>query len=233
MNDSTKRAVAGEAIVLVAWLVVMFACSSMFMNLAVFGLSLGFGILSFVVSTIAAVLPDRRVASRTMTEVNMLPTALCCGYFAVALAANTAFSFMSYAWIDTTVPVVVNVILLAAFVIVQMGLNSYGKQAEQNVAKVAAKVSQSAQFGSYVGQLIATADDDQLKAELKALQDDISFSSNMSQPHVQEIEQQFSAALEAIANSMASLNSADTTIAFVQDARRIWKKRNAALTAVK
>ena len=140
---------------------------------------------------------------------------------------------MSYAWIDTTVPIIVNVILLAAFAIVQMGLNAYSKQAEQNVAKVAGKVAQTTQFGSYVGQLIATADDDRLKAELKALQDDISFSSNMSQPHVQEIEQQFSAALEAVANSMASSNSADTTIAFVRDAERIWKKRNAALTAVK
>lgn len=233
MNDSTKRAVAGEAIVLAAWLVIMFACSNMFMNLAVFGLSLVFGILSFVVSAIAAVLSDRRVASRAVAEVNMLPMVLCCGYFAVALAANTVFSFLSYAWIDTTVPIVVNVILLAAFAIVQMGLNAYGKQAEQNVAKVAGKVAQTAQFGSYVGQLIATADDDRLKAELKALQDDISFSSNMSQPHVQEIEQQFSAALEAVANSMASSNSADTTIAFVRDAERIWKKRNAALTAVK
>lgn len=233
MNDSTKRAVAGETIVLAAWLVIMFACSNMFMNLAVFGLSLVFGILSFVVSAIAAVLSDRRVASRAVAEVNMLPMVLCCGYFAVALAANTVFSFLSYAWIDTTVPIIVNVILLAAFAIVQMGLNAYGKQAEQNVAKVAGKVAQTTQFGSYVGQLIATADDDRLKAELKALQDDISFSSNMSQPHVQEIEQQFSAALEAVANSMASSNSADTTIAFVRDAERIWKKRNAALTAVK
>ena len=233
MNDSTKRAVAGEAIVLAAWLVVMFACSNMFMNLAVFGLSLGFGILSFVVSAIAAVLSDRRVASRAVVEVNMLPMVLCCGYFAVALAANTVFSFLSYAWIDTTVPIVVNVILLAAFAIVQMGLNACGRQAEQNVTKVAGKVAQTAQFGSYVGQLIATADDDRLKAELKALQDDISFSSNMSQPHVQEIEQQFSAALESVANSMASSNSADTTIAFVRDAKHIWKKRNAALTAVK
>ena len=77
------------------------------------------------------------------------------------------------------------------------------------------------------------AQDAQVKAELKALKDDISFSSNMSQPHVQEIEQQFSVALEAVSNSMSADEQADVTVGLVRDARKIWKKRNAALTAVK
>lgn len=84
-----------------------------------------------------------------------------------------------------------------------------------------------------LGQLLAVAEDAQVKAELKGLKDDISFSSNMSHPHVQEIERQFSAALEAVSNSMSADEPADVTVGLVHDARNIWKKRNAALTAVK
>ena len=140
---------------------------------------------------------------------------------------------MAYGWGGSTIPVVVNVVLLAALVLVQMGLGSYARRVDQRVAAVAEKTVQTVQFGSYVGQLLAMAQDAQVKAELKALKDDISFSSNMSQPHVQEIEQQFSVALEAISNSMSADEQAGVTVGLVRDARKIWKKRNAALTAVK
>lgn len=233
MNDSAKRAIVGEAIILAAWLAIMFVCKSIWMNPLTFALSLAFGVLAFAVSSISIALPDRRGASNAAAEVNMLPVALCCTYFAAAIVANTYFCFAAYGWVGTRIPAVVNIILLAIFVLAQIGLNSYAKQTDQKVSAVAAKTVQTAQFGSYVGQLLAATEDPELKDELKALKDDISFSSNMSQPHVREIEQQFSVTLEAIANSMGSADSASTTISLVRDARQIWKKRNAALTAVK
>lgn len=151
----------------------------------------------------------------------------------VALLANTYFAFVAYGWGGSTIPVVANVVLLVVLVLVQMGLGSYARRADQKVAAALAKTVQTAQFGSYVGQLLAVAEDAQVKAELKGLKDDISFSSNMSHPHVQEIERQFSAALEAVSNSMSADEPADVTVGLVHDARNIWKKRNAALTAVK
>ena len=162
-----------------------------------------------------------------------MPVASSCAYFVVALLANTYFVFAAYGWGGSTIPVVVNVVLLAVLVLVQMGLAFNARQVDQKVAAVAAKTVQTAQFASYVGQLLAVAQDTQVKAELKVLKDDISFSSNMSQPHAQEIERQFSAALEAVSNSMSADEPADVTVGLVHDARRIWKKRNAALTAVK
>ena len=176
---------------------------------------------------------DKQSTVKSTTEIHYLPVASSCAYFVVALLANTYFVFAAYGWGGSTIPVVVNVVLLAVLVLVQMGLGFNGRQVDQKVAAVAAKTVQTAQFGSYVGQLLAVAQDAQVKAELKALKDDISFSSNMSQPHVQEIERQFSAALEAVSNSMSADEPADVTVGLVHDARNIWKKRNAALTAVK
>ena len=233
MNGSVKRVILGEAIVLVAWLVIMFVCKNALMNPIVFVMSLGFGVLAFAMASISATMSDRQSTVKSTTETRYLPVASSCAYFVVALLANTYFAFMAYGWGGSTIPVVVNVVLLAALVLVQMGLGSYARRVDQRVAAVAEKTVQTVQFGSYVGQLLAMAQDAQVKAELKALKDDISFSSNMSQPHVQEIEQQFSVALEAVSNSMSADEQAGVTVGLVRDARKIWKKRNAALTAVK
>ena len=46
MNGSVKRVILGEAIVLVAWLVIMFVCKNALMNPIVFAMSLGFGVLN-------------------------------------------------------------------------------------------------------------------------------------------------------------------------------------------
>ena len=229
MNGSVKRVILGEAIVLVAWLVIMFVCKNALMN----AMSLGFGVLAFAVASISATMSDRQSTVKSTTEIHYLPVASSCAYFVVALLANTYFVFAAYGWGGSTIPVVVNVVLLAVLVLVQMGLAFNARQVDQKVAAVAAKTVQTAQFASYVGQLLAVAQDAQVKAELKVLKDDISFSSNMSQPHAQEIERQFSAALEAVSNSMSADEPADVTVGLVHDARRIWKKRNAALTAVK
>ena len=189
--------------------------------------------LGFAVASISATMSDRQSTVKSTTEIHYLPVASSCAYFVVALLANTYFVFAAYGWGGSTIPVVVNVVLLAVLVLVQMGLAFNARQVDQKVAAVAAKTVQTAQFASYVGQLLAVAQDAQVKAELKVLKDDISFSSNMSQPHAQEIERQFSAALEAVSNSMSADEPADVTVGLVHDARRIWKKRNAALTAVK
>ena len=229
MNGSVKRVILGEAIVLVAWLVIMSVCKNALMNPIVFAMSLGFGVLAFAVASISATMSDKQSTVKSTTEIHYLPIASSCAYFVVALLANTYFAFVAYGWGGSTIPVVALVVL----VLVQMGLGSYARRADQKVAAALAKTVQTAQFGSYVGQLLAVAEDAQVKAELKGLKDDISFSSNMSYPHVQEIERQFSAALEAVSNSMSADEPADVTVGLVHDARNIWKKRNAALTAVK
>lgn len=233
MSNSTKRNILVQAIVTVAWLIVVFALRSPLMSPIIFALSLAFGILAFIAAAASVALSDKRSVSRATTEVDMLPAALSWGYLVLALIANSFFCLAAFAWITTGPVVAVNVVLIAALAIIQMGLNSNARQTEQAVTKVAAKVNQTTQFRSYVGQLIAMADDPQLKAELKALNDEISLSSNMSQPHVQEIEQQFSATLEAITNTITASGSMDDAVKLAREARSLWRKRNAALTSVK
>ena len=60
MNGSVKRVILGEAIVLVAWLVIMFVCKKALMNPIVFVMSLGFGVLAFAMASISATMSDRQ-----------------------------------------------------------------------------------------------------------------------------------------------------------------------------
>ena len=232
MNNGSKRVIAGEGVVLVAWLIVMFVCKNGLMSPLVFVVSVLAGCLAFVASSVSLVLADGS-SSRATGEVNYLPVALSSAYFAIALVANAVFCMASHAWSSTTVPIVVNVVLLALLVLLRMGLASYSRTAERNVANVAAKVAPSANLASYVGQLIASAPDGAVRAELLGLKEDMSMSSNMSQPHTQAIEQQFSAQLGSISASISAKDPQDVTLGLVREARATWRKRNAALTAVK
>ena len=162
MNGSVKRVILGEAIVLVAWLVIMFVCKNALMNPIVFAMSLGFGVLAFAAASISAAMSDKQSTVKSTTEIHYLPVASSCAYFVVALLANTYFVFAAYGWGGSTIPVVVNVVLLAVLVLVQMGLGFNDRQVDQKVAAVAAKTVQTAQFGSYVGQLLAVAQDAQV-----------------------------------------------------------------------
>ena len=132
MNGMTKRVVVGEAVALVAWLIVMLACQNVLMSPFVFYTSLLFGLLAFVVSAVSMALADRQGGSRAMTETGFgLSTVLSVGLFAVLLLVNTVFCFASFAWISTTLPVVVNVAILAVMVIARVGLDSHAKTPRQ------------------------------------------------------------------------------------------------------
>ena len=113
MNGSVKRVILGEAIVLVAWLVIMFVCKNALMNPIVFAMSLGFGVLAFAAASISAAMSDKQSTVKSTTEIHYLPVASSCAYFVVALLANTYFVFAAYGWGGSTIPVVVNVVLLA------------------------------------------------------------------------------------------------------------------------
>ena len=67
MNGMTKRVVVGEAVALVAWLIVILACQNVLMSPFVFYTSLLFGLLAFVVSAVSMALADRDEAEETET----------------------------------------------------------------------------------------------------------------------------------------------------------------------
>ncbi len=81
MNGSVKRVILGEAIVLVAWLVIMFVCKNALMNPIVFAMSLGFGVLAFAVASISATMSDKQSTVKSTTEIHYLPIASSCAYF--------------------------------------------------------------------------------------------------------------------------------------------------------
>ena len=68
MNDSAKRAIVGEAIILAAWLAIMFVCKSIWMNPLTFALSLAFGVLAFAVSSILVILAVILLIARNVLE---------------------------------------------------------------------------------------------------------------------------------------------------------------------
>lgn len=53
MSESTKRIIIGEAVAGAAWLIVMLVSESIFTNLAVFGISIMFGVLACVASVLS------------------------------------------------------------------------------------------------------------------------------------------------------------------------------------
>ena len=77
MNGMTKRVVVGEAVALVAWLIVILACQNVLMSPFVFYTSLLFGLLAFVVSAVSMALADRQGGSRAMTETGFGLCLLC------------------------------------------------------------------------------------------------------------------------------------------------------------
>ena len=76
MNGSVKRVILGEAIVLVAWLVIMFVCKNALMNPIVFAMSLGFGVLAFAAASISAAMSDKQSTVKSTTEIHYLPVAV-------------------------------------------------------------------------------------------------------------------------------------------------------------
>ncbi len=89
MSESTKRIIIGEAVAGAAWLIVMLVSESIFTNLAVFGISIMFGVLACVASVLSLLFNDRELRSAgVMTEVRSLPVVVSVGYFAAALIAK-------------------------------------------------------------------------------------------------------------------------------------------------
>ncbi len=234
MSNTTKRVVIGEAVVLVAWLIVMFACHNILMRPTVFFSSLLFGVLAFIVSTVSMALADRQGGSSAMAETSYgLPVVASVGLFAVLLVANTVFCLASFAWISTTPVVIVNVVILAIMVLVRMGLDSHARTAQANVATAAAKTRTCANFSSLLGALLAQAQDPEVSSALLALKEEVSMSSNVSQPPVRDLEDTFAAQLASVEASIQSGAQAKQTLDLVSQARATWRKRNAALTSIK
>lgn len=231
MSESTKRIIIGEAVAGAAWLIVMLVSESIFTNLAVFGISIMFGVLACAASALSLLFNDRELRSAgVMTEVRSLPVVVSVGYFAAALIANTIFCFANWSVGGVRTPIVVNAILLAIMVIVRMGTDSYQKVAEENVEKVSANVADTTAIKSELSRLMALADDPSVKAELHQLKEDVDFSPSLAGPNAKAVERNFLAALDAVGASLAGNEEPERTIGLVKRAESIWKARNASMS---
>ena len=232
MSESTKRVIIGEAIAEVAWFIVMLTAIGIFTNPVVFVVSILFGVLAFVASAVSVLINDRELrSSGVLVEVRSLPVTVSLGYFAAALIANTIFCVGSPAMLDATLPIVVNVVLLALMVVIRMGSASYQRVAEQNVEKVSANVAGNSAVGQEIARLLAQAEDPAVKAELHKLKEEFDLSPSVSGPNAQAVEQEFLSSLSAVEASMARGDAPEATLALVKKARGIWRKRNAAMSA--
>lgn len=231
MSESTKRIIIGEAVAGAAWLIVMLVSESIFTNLAVFGISIMFGVLACVASVLSLLFNDRELRSAgVMTEVRSLPVVVSVGYFAAALIANTIFCFANWSVGGVRTPIIVNVILLAVMVIVRMGTDSYQKVAEENVEKVSANVADTTAIKSELSRLMALADDPSVKAELHQLKEDVDFSPSLAGPNAKAVERNFLAALDAVGASLARNEEPERTIGLVKKAESIWEALDASMS---
>lgn len=230
MSESTKRVIIGEAIVEAAWFIIMLTTIGIFTNPIVFVASIMFGVLAFAASAVSVLFNDRELrASGALVEVRSLPVTVSLGYFVAALIANTFFCVSSPTMLDATIPIVVNVVLLALLALIRMGTASYQRVAEQNVEKVSANVAGTSSIGQEISLLLSQAENSEVKSELHKLKEEFDFSPNVSGANARVVEQEFLAALSAVEASMTRGDAPETTLALVRKAEGIWKKRNAAM----
>lgn len=232
MSESTKRVIIGEAIVEVAWFIIMLTTIGIFTNPIVFVASIMFGVLAFVASAVSVLFNDRELrASGVLVEVRSLPVTVSLGYFVAALIANTFLCVSSPTMLDMTIPIVMNVVLLALLALIRMGTASYQRVAEQNVEKVSANVAGTSSIGQEISLLLSQAENPEVKSELHKLKEEFDFSPSVSGANARVVEQEFLAALSAAEASMTRGDAPETTLVLVRKAEGIWKKRNAAMQA--
>lgn len=233
MESSSKRQILVESLVLVVWLIIMALLHSWFMRPDVFMISIVFGIVGFAASVAGLLVIDgQRTRSRALADANLLASFVPALYFGAALIVNTLFCVMSYVWISTKGPIIVNLLLLLVAAVVLIGMNSYTQRAEKDVARAGAAVGQHAIMAAHVATLLSQAQDGEVRKELLKLKQLVDFSSSVSQSSTADVETKFLSQLGAIESALESGVAPAEVIELVRQAELTWKKRNAINSSI-
>lgn len=152
-------------------------------------------------------------------------------YFGIALIVNIIF--MCIKSNNITAPLVINGILLLLFLIFLVISYKSFSRVEDNTQRREQRVKQFRTYAIEVSSIKEVAADDEVKAALAKLQDNINYSSTASNANTVEKEVEFAEKIQQIDGLVNNNGEKEEILKAISDAERILKVRNQILMATK
>lgn len=152
-------------------------------------------------------------------------------YFGIAFIVNLIFLFIKTN--NITPAMVINGVLLLLFLIFLVISYKSFNRTEVNTERREARVKQFRTYAIEVSSIKDVAADDEVKAALAKLQDNINYSSTASNANTVEKEVEFAEKIQRIDGLVNGGAEKEEILKAINDAERILKVRNQILMATK
>lgn len=252
-----RIALAVEVLVLIAWLVFVILISKDIYETEFFSVTLICGVIAFTASIGLLFYLSGR-ANRALTEVRAISIIISVFYLLVALIINSVFLIAARALrpqvvekalqpgiisdkpgallallVDRNVIIIINVVLLASYIILCIGVGEYYHRANRQTRKIVEKVLQPGIISNKLGALLALPIDQDVRKRLLTLKEHVDYSSNMTQFHTADYQDRMEQVLDQIESSISANEGPDKLISFIDQAEQIWGMRNSADTTMR
>lgn len=165
--------------------------------------------------------------NRNLTEINVIPVWASLAYLGVTVLVNSVFVAMKDG--DSPKPlVIINVILLIAFLALRMFTDNYADRVDRQTNRVVEKIQPVAQVSARVAAIISMANNQEVKKRLIKLKEIIDYSSNVSQVAGEQKEAQILVQLGYLENLIRSNAEEQVIFDKIEEATATWRSRNGA-----
>ena len=215
------------------WLVIILLLCRLNFAGGVGAVGLVFGILSFVLVCGMNMLPERGHV-RNDSSAFVIPFMVSVGYLSLSVLLNTiliivaSFVHINFPWIST-IAIIINVLILAAFAIYSLYALAYLGGLRQKDQIMREKTVGPAAISQMIGSTIAIADNADIKVALRKLKETVDYSTNTSTKVSQEAEQAFAGQIVEIQQSIQNGDASETVIKLIDKATRTWRGRNVSM----
>lgn len=162
-----------------------------------------------------------------LTEIHVIPVWASLVYLGMAVLVNSVFVAIK----DGGSPkplVIINVILLIAFLALRMFTDNYAARVDKQTRHVVEKIHSTAQISAKVAFVISITNDREIKEKLLKLKETIDYSSNVSQAAGEQIEEQILIQLGYLENLIKGNAEQQVIFNKIEEVTATWKCRNGA-----
>ncbi len=170
--------------------------------------------------------------NRATTEIGFMPVIFGGIYLLISLGINSKFLLMMTGGVFNKVLVILNVICLAAYLLAVYFANQYAARVVAQSDALLSKTANGVNLGVQLASLLSVVKDPDVKQKLHKLKEKLDYSPNTSQNFTNELEADFSNALQDIRN-MLDTASKEEILEKIDQAERIWNDRNAKIASVR
>ena len=185
---------------------------------------LSFGVFSFIVAGVSLLLIKKR-NNRNTTEISLIPVYYTAAYQFAALIVNTYF-IMREAGKMNQLLVVLNTIILVAFIAVRLNTDDYVSHVDKQTRHLAEKIKPITLISSRMATILSVTSDPDIKTQLLKLKEMVDYSSNVSQEFSEETQNYFLLQLNQIQSLIVEHKDKEEIDKNIQEATVTWKMRN-------